>query len=157
MPGHCPGQVCLRFGEVLLTADHLLQKISPHLWPESITQNTGLGHYLDSLEKIKRVEGVALGLGGHQGPIPDLGRRAAATRLLHEGRLERILEFCSEPRALSEISLEIFGTVTSYHVLLALLETGALVEHLHQRSVLVAANLEEIEGAADPVIRYLTA
>src|SRR5207248_796780 len=40
-PGHCPGQICLQIDNLLLTADHVLPKITPHQSPESITPSTG--------------------------------------------------------------------------------------------------------------------
>lgn len=62
VPGHCPGQVCVRVDDVLLTADHVLARISPHISPELIILSTGLGHYLDSLDKVASVPGIRLGL-----------------------------------------------------------------------------------------------
>ena len=64
-PGHCPGQVCIALGDVLFSADHVLPEISPHQAPESIMPYTGLGHYLESLDKIGRMGGFDLALGGH--------------------------------------------------------------------------------------------
>jgi glyoxylase-like metal-dependent hydrolase (beta-lactamase superfamily II) len=155
VPGHCPGQVCLRVDDILLTADHVLSRTTPHQAPESITMNMGLGHYLDALDKIAGVEGVRLALGGHEEPIEDLAGRVAEIRKLHEYRLQRLLDICSgEPLAIREISREMFGRQHSYHILLALEETGAHVEYLYQRGELVAANLDEIEQSSNPVIRY---
>ncbi len=154
VPGHCPGQVCLRIDDVLLTADHLLEKISPHISPEAITLSTGIGHYLASLAKIDRLDGIRLGLGGHQGEISDVAGRAAEIRRLIEQRLESVAEYCAEPRRIADVSRHVFGTQQSYHVLLALLEAGALVEHLYQHGELVAANVEEIEAGRNPVILY---
>ncbi len=154
VPGHCSGQVCLRCGQVLLTADHILPGITPHLSPEIITANTGVGHYLESLARISAMADVAVGLGGHQGPIRDLTARLQELRQALAERQERLLELCAEPRALAEISRRLFGPVRSYHILLALLETGAHVEYLYQRGELVATNLEEIESDPQPVIRY---
>jgi glyoxylase-like metal-dependent hydrolase (beta-lactamase superfamily II) len=51
VPGHCPGQVCLQVDDVMLTADHVLSRTTPHQAPESITNHMGLAHYLDSLTK----------------------------------------------------------------------------------------------------------
>jgi glyoxylase-like metal-dependent hydrolase (beta-lactamase superfamily II) len=154
VPGHCPGQVCLQVDDVLLTADHILSRITPHQAPESITNNTGLGHYLDSLTKIENVPGVRLGLGGHQEPIDDIYGRILAIKQAHQERLERVLDICRQPQSIADISLELFGEVESYHVLLALEETGAHVEYLYQRGELVAANLEEIEKTSHPVVQY---
>ncbi len=154
VPGHCPGQVCLRVDDVLLTADHVLEKISPHVSPEAITRSNGIGHYLESLAKTSHLEGVRLGLGGHQGEIRDVAARCDEIRRLTEDRLQQVLELCAEPRRVAEVSREVFGRVRSYHVLLALLESGALVEYLHQRGDLQAANLEDVESGRDPVILY---
>ncbi len=154
-PGHCPGQVCMRFDDIMLTADHVLSRITPHQSPESITMNMGLGHYLDSLDLIAEVEGVRLGLGGHEDPIDDVPSRALEIKELHNQRLEEILEVCTEPRTAAEISQSMFGGRNGYDVLLALEEAGAHVEHLHQLGRLVAANLDEIGDQDQPVIRYL--
>lgn len=154
VPGHCPGQVCLRVDDVLLTADHVLAHTTPHQAPESITSNTGLGHYLDSLEHIQQLEGINLALGGHEAPIADLRARIDAIRALHQERLDRVLALCSTPRAIASISKELFGKVDSYHVLLALEETGAHVEYLYQRGELIATNVDDVEREEDPVILY---
>ena len=97
MPGHCPGQVCLRLGDVLLAADHVLSRITPHQAPESITLNMGLGHYFTSLDKVAKLDGMRLALGGHENPIEDLPKRVGQIRAAHERRLERVLELCAEP------------------------------------------------------------
>ncbi|MEE8526042.1 MAG: hypothetical protein V3T72_19060 [Thermoanaerobaculia bacterium] len=139
---------------MLLTADHVLKRISPHVWPEALTLSTGIGHYLASLDKISAVSGIGLGLGGHQGAIDGVAARAAEIRELIERRLATVLDFCAEPRRIADVSREIFGEVTSYHVLLALLESGALVEYLHQHGELVAANVDELESEPNPAVLY---
>lgn len=154
VPGHCPGQVCLQVDDILLTADHILSWTTPHQAPESITNNMGLGHYLDSLEKIKRLSNIRLGLGGHEEPMKDLPKRIGEIIKAHDIRLDKVLEICREPISIAGISERLFGQVTDYHVLLALEEAGAHVEYLYQRGELVATNLEEIERKSDPVIQY---
>ena len=154
VPGHCPGQVCLQIDDVMLTADHVLAFTTPHQAPESITLNTGLGHYLASLDKIARLGGVRLALGGHEEPMEDLPGRISAIKQLHQERLEKLLEICAEPRSIVGASRALFGEVSSYHVLLALEETGAHVEYLYQRGELVVTNLEEIRQQPVPVLRY---
>lgn len=155
VPGHCPGQVCLMVDDVMLTADHILSRITPHQAPETITNNMGLGHYLDSLTKIEKVEGIRLALGGHEDVMTDVYGRIQIIKQSHEDRLQKILDICSAPKSIVDISRDLFGRVQSYHVLLALEETGAHVEHLYQRGELVAANLDEIEKTSHPVVQYV--
>ncbi|MFZ0545038.1 MAG: MBL fold metallo-hydrolase [Candidatus Promineifilaceae bacterium] len=154
VPGHCPGQLCLLVDDILLTADHVLSRTTPHQAPESITNHMGLSHYLDSLDKIDKVDGVRLALGGHEQPMTDLHGRIQEIRQLHTERLNKILDICREPHSIAEISKTLFGMVSSYHILLALEETGAHVEYLYQRGELAAANLDEIQQAEHPVIAY---
>jgi glyoxylase-like metal-dependent hydrolase (beta-lactamase superfamily II) len=154
VPGHCPGQICLRVDDYLLTADHVLSRTTPHQAPESITNHMGLAHYLDSLEKIAHQDGVRQALGGHEEPIDDLRARVEEIKGAHEDRLEKVLEICGEPKSVADISLELFGRVGSYHILLALEEAGAHVEHLYQLGELVAVNVGEIESSPQPVILY---
>lgn len=155
VPGHCPGQICLGVDDVLLTADHILASTTPHQAPESITLNMGLGHYLHSLDKIAALDDVRLALGGHEEPITNLRQRICEIRQFHEQRLQRILEICSQPASIVDISRTLFGKVHSYHVLLALEETGAHVEYLYQRGELLVANLQEIEQERNPVLKYV--
>lgn len=154
VPGHCPGQVCLLVDDIMLTADHVLSRTTPHQAPESITNNMGLGHYLDSLTKISRVNGVRLALGGHEKPMTDLNGRIQEIRKVHHDRLNKILDICQEPNSIAGVSKALFGKVSSYHVLLALEEAGAHVEYLYQRGELAAANLTEIQTAETPIITY---
>lgn len=156
-PGHCPGQVCLRAGTVLLCADHVLARTTPHQAPEAITLHMGLAHYFEALDRVRlaaEARGVRVALGGHEEPIEDLGARVVAIRSAHDERLQQVLELCDEPRTTAEISRKLFDRVRGYDVLLALEETGAHVEYLYQRGALVAANLEEIEREPEPPVRY---
>lgn len=153
-PGHCPGQVCLLLDDILFTADHVLDRITPHQSPESITRNMGIGHYFDALRKIRDLQGVRLGLGGHLGDIPDVGQRIDETIAFHQRRLDKTLAICKEPRTLADVSRELFGPRESYHILLAILEAGAHVEYLYDRGQLEVVNHEAIEYAANPVLQY---
>ncbi|MBX3180938.1 MAG: MBL fold metallo-hydrolase [Candidatus Hydrogenedentes bacterium] len=153
-PGHCPGQVCLLLDDILFTADHVLDRITPHQSPEFITRNMGIGHYFEALKKVREVDGVRIGLGGHLGDIPDVRQRIDETIAFHERRLEKTLAICREPRTLAEVSIELFGPRESYHILLAILESGAHVEYLYERGLLEVVNHEAIEHASNPVLVY---
>ncbi len=156
-PGHCPGQICLRLDDIMFTADHVLSNITPNQAPEFISRYTGVGHYLESLEDMLQLDGIRIGLGGHEMEMTDLAGRIRDTIHFHEGRLEKALNICDRPKSIREISLELFGERQEYHILLALLETGAHVEYLHERGQLTVSNYDEIEDEANPVLLYAKA
>ncbi len=156
VPGHCPGQVCLQVDDVLLTADHVLSRITPHQSPASITPFCGLEHYLHSLDKIRRIDGVSLALPGHEEAIPDLRARIDAIVAHHTRRLNQVLDICREPAPVVQISMRLFGPQGGYARILALEEAGAHVEYLFQRGELRIANLEEVSREPNPVILYET-
>lgn len=159
-PGHCPGQVCIAIGDVLLSADHVLPEISPHQAPESIMPYTGLGHYLDSLHKVGQVQGIRLTLGGHQGPIHDLYKRVADIRAGHERKLEKILGVIRDapgPLTINEVSRQLYTHVKGFHVLLAIEEVAAHVEYLYQHNRLAIADLDAYLAEENPAVRYVVA
>ena len=49
-----------------------------------------------------------------------------------------------------EVSEGLFGKQMNYHILLAMLETGAHLEYLYERGRLVITNIDEVEG--DPMV-----
>lgn len=158
-PGHCSGQVCIRLGDILLSADHILAQTTPNQAPESITHYTGLGHYLESLYKVARVEGIRLALPGHEEPIENLYERIIAIRASHQRKLERVLKIINEadePCTISEISHRLYDERKGYDVLLALGEAGAHVEYLYEHGQLAIANLDEVEQANNPALRYIS-
>ncbi len=159
-PGHCPGQVCIALGDVLFTADHILPEISPHQAPESITPYTGLGHYLESLDKIGRTGGYDLALGGHGKPITNLYRRISEIRTGHRRKLDKVLatiDQAPEPLTANEVSQILYDRVEGFHVLLALEEIAAHIEYLYHHGKLAIANLDEYESQENPPIRYVVA
>ena len=86
--------------------------------------------------------------------MPNLKGRIQFIRQAHDERLDRVLEICAQPLSTAAISQALFGQVSSYHVLLALEETGAHVEYLYQRGELQAVNLDEIENSPKPIFLY---
>lgn len=159
-PGHCPGQVCIAVGDVLFSADHVLPEISPHQAPESIMPYTGLGHYLESLDKVGRMGGFDLALGGHGAPIRDVYKRITEIRQGHDRKLEKVLGIirdAPEPLTTKEISNQLYTHVEGFHILLALEEVAAHVEYLYQHGKLTIANLEEYNREDNPPVRYVVA
>jgi glyoxylase-like metal-dependent hydrolase (beta-lactamase superfamily II) len=155
VPGHCPGQIVLQLDDVLFAGDHILEKTSPHQAPESLSLNTGLGHYLESLQVTRRIsDGIHLTLGGHEGPIYDLGTRIQEIEGLHLERLKQVLDLLNEPLTIAQISHTLFPEVEGYDELLALEEAGAHVEYLMQRGYLGIDNLGELDFESPAPIRY---
>ncbi|MDZ4721128.1 MAG: MBL fold metallo-hydrolase [Roseiflexaceae bacterium] len=153
-PGHCPGQVCLQIDDILLTADHVLPHTAPFLSPESITPSTGAEHYLQSLDRIKRVSGVRLALGGHEEPIKDFDECLVRVEQAQQHRITRVRDSCAEPRTIAELTRTIYPTLAGYDSLMALQKTGAYVEYLDQRGQLAIANLDEVASDATIAPRY---
>ncbi|MGD8554706.1 MAG: MBL fold metallo-hydrolase [Anaerolineales bacterium] len=155
VPGHCPGHVVIQVDDVLLSGDHVLKETSPHQAPECLSLSTGLGHYLASLARLLPIaDSFRVTLGGHEGPIEDLKARINAIEMVHQERLEKVLELLQEPKTVSEVSEALFPDVGGYHVLLALEEAGAHVEFLYQRGYLSIENLEALENEGAVPIRY---
>ncbi len=156
-PGHCPGQVCIVLGDVLISADHILERTTPHQSPESIMAYTGLGHYLEALERVRRMGGFDLALGGHESPIRDVYKRIDQIRASHIQKLERVLEIMREagrPLSISDVSKGMYPHVKGFNVLLALEEVGAHVEYLYQHGELGVANVAEVEREDNPALLY---
>jgi glyoxylase-like metal-dependent hydrolase (beta-lactamase superfamily II) len=156
-PGHCPGQVCIQLGNILISADHVLSRTSPHQAPESITHYTGLGHYRDSLRKVAKLEGIEIALGGHEDPIYDFYGRIDTLFHSHDRKLNRVLDIiksADKPLTISEITKAMYPDKGGYDVLLALEEAGAHVEYLYQHGQLSVANLDEVEREDNPPLRY---
>lgn len=153
VPGHAAGMIALVIDDVVLTADHVLAKITPAQFPEWLTPRTGLREYLASLDRLEAAGPFALGLGAHEAPIPDVAARIQETRAHHEVRLERVLEL-SPGRTISEISRSMFGVQKGYGTLLALAETAAHIEYLAERGHVRLMDREDLAGRPDGIVRY---
>ncbi len=155
VPGHCPGHVVIRLHNVLFSGDHVLDRISPHMAPESLSLNTGLWHYLTALRAVKAwANGVTLTLGGHENRVADLPARADAIIAHHEERLEKVRGILAVPRTIREVSAELFGSLEGYNAILAVEEAGAHVEYLYQYGDLALDNLTDFENSSCPVPLY---
>ena len=154
VPGHSAGHVAIRLDDYIFCGDHVLNGISPHQWPERLTLNMGLGHYLDSLDKFERWagDGYSLILSGHNEPIADLSLRIRQIKQIHAQRLERTVGILSEPHTVAEVSSRLFPNVGGYDILLSVEEAGAHVEYLYQRGLLGIANIAEMEQGRVPLL-----
>jgi glyoxylase-like metal-dependent hydrolase (beta-lactamase superfamily II) len=156
-PGHSPGHVCILVGDVLLCGDHILARTIPQQWPESIAGYTGLGHYLDSLEKIRRIEGISVAMGGHEPPISSIRHRIEEIFAAHERRLHRLLDIAarSSPTAsMADLTRRMYSRQRGFYELLALMDVGSRVEYLEQRGRLEIANLDDVRREPHASFRY---
>jgi glyoxylase-like metal-dependent hydrolase (beta-lactamase superfamily II) len=108
-PGHADGQLCLIKDGVLVSADHLLGRISPTvgLWPES--RPDPLGDFIHSLERTIELA-PRFALPGHGEPIDDPVGRAHELIEHHRERLGVAEAALSAlPRTGYDLSFELFG------------------------------------------------
>jgi glyoxylase-like metal-dependent hydrolase (beta-lactamase superfamily II) len=138
-PGHCAGMVCLRLGDVLFCADHILAATNPRLTPAHLEPHNGLAPYLAALDRVAAEPGLRLGLAGHEAPIVDLYGRIAAIRASHLSRLDQIRAACAIPRTVHELAALIYPTMQRPNQLfLALQAVAARVEYLETQGALRA-------------------
>jgi glyoxylase-like metal-dependent hydrolase (beta-lactamase superfamily II) len=105
-PGHTPGHLCFHDEErdLLLTGDHVLPKISPHVaHDQDPGQGDGgpdpLGDYLASLDMLTRYDPAAV-LPAHEFRFAGLGARLTALLAHHRARLAEIEQVAArEPGA----------------------------------------------------------
>ena len=108
-PGHADGQLCLVKDGVLVSADHLLGRISPTvgLWPAS--RPDPLGDYLGALERTIELA-PRIALPGHGDPIDDPVGRAHELIDHHRERLGVAeASLTDSPRTGYELSFDLFG------------------------------------------------
>jgi glyoxylase-like metal-dependent hydrolase (beta-lactamase superfamily II) len=88
-PGHAPSHVCLYQPErrLLISGDHLLGRVSLY-FDHGYTPDP-VGEFLDSLEKVERLE-PRLCLAGHARPFTDIPGHIEANRTLVTERLDAV-------------------------------------------------------------------
>jgi glyoxylase-like metal-dependent hydrolase (beta-lactamase superfamily II) len=157
-PGHSAGHVCIAVGNILLSADHILAQTVPQQWPESMAAYTGIGHYLESLDKIARIPGFELTLAAHEQAIHDVYARIVTIRGAHKRRLDRLLETLRklrQPLSVDDITRHLYPEISGFRAFLAVTDVGSRVEYLHQRGQLIVANLDDVERQQTPVYQYV--
>jgi glyoxylase-like metal-dependent hydrolase (beta-lactamase superfamily II) len=138
-PGHCAGMVCLRLGDVLFCADHILATTNPRLTPAHLELHNGLAAYFAALDRVAAEPGIRLGLAGHEAPITDIYTRISAIRESHLNRLNQILSACSTSHTVRELAAEIYPAMQRPNQLfLALQAIAARVEYLEAQGALRA-------------------
>jgi glyoxylase-like metal-dependent hydrolase (beta-lactamase superfamily II) len=90
-PGHTPGHLCFHDEQqdVLLTGDHVLPRITPHIALPPGAEGDPLGDYLASLRALARFRPAEV-LPAHEHRFTDLGARIATLLRHHRARLAEI-------------------------------------------------------------------
>ncbi|MDQ4143411.1 MAG: MBL fold metallo-hydrolase [Actinomycetota bacterium] len=135
-PGHSRSHICLSAAEdrILVSGDHLLPAITPHIDFRRGEARDPLGEFLESLEKVERLD-PQLVLPGHGRPFDEGAERARINARHHDRRLGSILQIIRrEPHTASEITDEIWGTaLLDFQRRLALGEALAHLAYLVKR------------------------
>lgn len=145
-PGHSPGHICIIFDDVIFTGDHILPYITPHQFPESIMKWTGVGHYLESLDKVRNEvvnSKISFGLPAHYTIIEDVVKRIDEIKKHHARRLREVHGACKNPITIVEATRKLFPDKERYQFILALDEVAAHIEYLWDRGYISISNLDD--------------
>lgn len=153
LPGHCPGHVAICLDDVIFCGDMVVEGVTPHLAPESISPYSGLDHYLESLARLQQMsKGARRILNGHNDVITDLSAQIEATKQNIIRRMSRAIQALSEPLTIEEVSKAVYGETGGYNQLLIIEKTGAYVEFFYEHGMIEITNPNEVEKGA--VARY---
>ncbi len=156
-PGHTPGHLCFvdeRSGR-MLTGDHILDPITPHVGVWFPERGDPIGEYIASLHRCRKIGATGV-LPAHGEPFPDLIARVDAL-LTHEADRERqvLAAVALAPANAAEVASMLrwtskqreFAALAEAHQQFAVAETLAHLEHLRARGVV----------RRDAVLRYAMA
>jgi len=143
-PGHSRAHICLwsEADRILISGDHLLPTITPHIDFRRGEDEDPLGDFLNSLALVEKLD-PALVLPGHGHPFEEGAERARVVQRHHDRRLGSILQVIRRhPSTASQITEEIFGEeLLHFQRRLALGEALAHLVYLRRRG-----EVERIQG-----------
>jgi glyoxylase-like metal-dependent hydrolase (beta-lactamase superfamily II) len=146
LPGHCPGHVAIRLDDAVFCGDMVVEKVTPHLSPESITPYSGLDHYLESLARLQHWSKEArLILNGHDEVITDLPAQIEATKQNILRRMSKAIQALGEALTIAEVCQAVYGEMSGYNQLLVIEKTGAYIEYLYEHGMIEITNPSEVE------------
>ncbi len=146
LPGHCPGHVAIRLDDAVFCGDMIVERVTPHLSPESITPYSGLDHYLESLARFQQwSKGARFIFNGHNDVIADLSVQVEATKQNIVRRLSKAVQALSVPLTMDQLCQAVYGEMAGYNQLLVIEKTGAYVEYLYEHGLIEIANPDELE------------
>jgi glyoxylase-like metal-dependent hydrolase (beta-lactamase superfamily II) len=91
-PGHTADHLCLfdPTDGVLLSGDHVLPSITPHISGLGSVSDDPLTDFIDSLDKVAALPGVDLCLPAHGHPFTNMTDRVDAIKRHHDERLDEL-------------------------------------------------------------------
>jgi glyoxylase-like metal-dependent hydrolase (beta-lactamase superfamily II) len=131
-PGHSDGMVCFYNAEknVLLSADHILPKITPNISYWFHGDDNPLQSYLTSLEEMKQLD-VAYVIPSHGKPFYGANDRIDELLKHHEERLEETIAAIGSESTVYEVCNRLFRPgLTVHETRFAIGETIAHLEYL---------------------------
>lgn len=135
-PGHARSHVCLwsASDRILISGDHLLPTVTPHIDFKRGEGSDPLGDFLVSLDRVAALD-PAMVLPGHGAPFEEGAERARVVARHHDRRLGAILQVIrKDPATVDTITDEIFGEeLLNFQHRLALGEAFAHVVYLLRR------------------------
>lgn len=135
-PGHADGMICLfnREHGILLSADHILPRITPNISYWFFGEKNPLNVYLNSLERFKGLNAEYV-IPSHGQPFQNANRRIDEIIGHHDKRLDQALEIVNNGKStVFEVCLAMFGSrLTDHEVRFAIGETIAHLEYLAER------------------------
>jgi glyoxylase-like metal-dependent hydrolase (beta-lactamase superfamily II) len=156
LPGHCPGHVAVRLEDVVFCGDMVVERVTPHLAPESISPYGGLDHYLESLSRFQAwAKDARLIFNGHDDVITDLPARIDGTHQNLIRRMSKALEALNVPLTIAEVCTIVYGETGGYNQLLIIEKTGAYIEYFYEHGIIEIANADEVEKGSPAQYRRL--
>ncbi|MFC3478843.1 MBL fold metallo-hydrolase [Halobacterium litoreum] len=135
LPGHAAGLVAYvveRDGRrEAFVGDAVLPKYTPNVGGADVRVERPLQQYLDSLERVESLD-LDRAWPGHRGPIFASSERARDIAAHHDERTERVRRVVAEQGPVSawEVSAELFGSLSTIHILHGPGEAYAHLDHL---------------------------
>ncbi|WP_232701372.1 MBL fold metallo-hydrolase [Halobacterium wangiae] len=135
LPGHAAGLVAYQFERdgrrEAFVGDAILPKYTPNVGGADVRVDRPLAQYLASLERIEALDWDRA-WPGHRGPIFAPSARARDIAAHHDERTERVRSVVTEQGPVSawDVSAELFGSLSSIHILHGPGEAFAHLDHL---------------------------
>ncbi|WP_049898230.1 MBL fold metallo-hydrolase [Halococcus agarilyticus] len=160
LPGHAAGLsgfvVDGEDGRALFSGDALLPHYTPNVGGADVRVEAPLARYLETLERIVD-GGFDRAHPGHRDPIDDPAGRAKEIAAHHRERTGRVVDVLSEvgPADAWTVSAELFGDLSSIHILHGPGEAYAHLDHLAAGGVVERTEKEYRLAETDPALDEL--